>query len=747
RGERQYWWLGPESGENTVATDDVVQAAADALDPATGRNIHFVVTGTEPARRLVVVANGLAVDDRSWRIIIDELLAGWSGAELAPATPENKLPQLVHALDAHARSIELLDESGWWRRNLAGAQIAAPLGTADLRARRRVSLAITAEGTAAVTAAAAAYGATVPEVLLTAVAVALHTGAQGKVARAIGSLVRCDADARSFANGTGDLVGGFATEFPLSVRIVDIDTTEALVGGSAAGSALVQIRDLYRSVPDGGAGYALLRYLNPETTAEFAAAESGRLTLRYRDLRPARVHTDGPADGVPLALSVDATDDGLLCRFDYATDVFAGEDVKTFAEHWVRALGGLAEHGLRPDVGLAGPAPAPQPAAEPVPTQMPEPVPDAEVTSLLRPVTGIPDAAAHESGHGALPRRHAQPAAAANPLPDTAGAPDAGELPRRRIPDAETPVPGTDADAAGAGLPQRGTATGTGASAQPEPGPEQTASPTGDTVPPAATGNDADELDSAATATASPSALPQRRRRPDADAELAAEPSSVSLPQRRPEPDAEAAPVDDPGPVSLPQRRPGPSHSAPDAASPEPVARSGALPQRRPRHDSGPAGEPVSEQAAESSVPPQAGPRYGGGAAGESAATVDPTPPALPGRRSAARAQPEHPGTETGFPEAGAATPKLHRRRPQHDNGSLAEPEPAGVSDPAPVSLPQRRSRLGAQPDVDSSAVLSEAVSAESGPGPEPLPERRSTAAAGSAPTGTGSESASAPAL
>src|SRR5690606_8430764 len=34
RGDRQYWWLGPESGENTVATDDVVQAAADALDPA-----------------------------------------------------------------------------------------------------------------------------------------------------------------------------------------------------------------------------------------------------------------------------------------------------------------------------------------------------------------------------------------------------------------------------------------------------------------------------------------------------------------------------------------------------------------------------------------------------------------------------------------------------------------------------------------------------------------------------------------
>ncbi|NUP29553.1 MAG: AMP-binding protein, partial [Nocardia sp.] len=319
RGEQQYWWLGPESGENTVATDDVVQAAADALDPASGRNIHFVVTGTDPERRLVLVANGLAVDDRSWRIVVDELIAGWAAADPAAAAPESKLPQLVHALDARARSIELLDESGWWRRNLAGAQIAPPLEPADLRLRRRVSLAITAEGTSAVTAAADVYRATVPEVLLTAVAIALRTGEQGAVARAIGSLVRCDADARSFTGGSTDLVGGFATEFPLSVRVADIDTAEALVGGPAAGRALVQIRDLYRSVPDSGAGYALLRYLNPETTAEFAAAESGRFTLRYRDLRPARVHTDGPADGVPLVLTVDATDDGLLCRFDYAT--------------------------------------------------------------------------------------------------------------------------------------------------------------------------------------------------------------------------------------------------------------------------------------------------------------------------------------------------------------------------------------------------------------------------------------------
>ncbi|WP_449878736.1 AMP-binding protein [Nocardia fusca] len=776
RGERQYWWLGPESGENTLATDDVVQAAADALDPATGRNIHFVVTGAEPDRRLVVVANGLAVDDRSWRIIIDELIAGWDDAELPAAAPETKLPQLVHALHARARSIELLDESGWWRRNLAGAQIAAPLGTADLRVRRRVSLAITAEGTAAVTAAAGVYGATVPEVLLTAVAVALHTGAQGRVARAIGSLVRCDADARSFANGTEDLVGGFATEFPLSVRIVDIDTTEALVGGPAAGSALVQIRDLYRSVPDGGAGYALLRHLNPETTAEFAAAESGRLTLRYRDLRPARVHTDGPTDGVPLALTVDATDDGLLCRFDYATDVFAGEDVKTFAEHWVRALGGLAEHGLRPDAGHVEPAPEPLPAPvsgpqpgselrslpEPQPAYMSEPVPDSEVTSLLRPVTDMPGAAAPEPGRGALPRRHAQPAAAADPLPDTAGGPAPDGLPRRRIPDAGTPAtaaPGTDADAAGAGLPQRRPV---GTPAQPE----ATTTAQRDTTPPMEPEIVAGPSDSAATE--SPAALPQRRSRLDADSAATVDSGSVSLPQRRSRldadsaatvdsgpvsppqpssrPDTDPAAVADPGPASLPQRRPGPSHSAPGAANPEPAARTGALPQRRSRHDSGPAGEPVSEQAADPSAAAQGGPRYGGGEVAEPVDAVEPPPPALPRRRSGSAGRPERPGTETESPEA-AEAPGLPQRRPRHDSGSLAEPERAGASEPASVPLPQRRSLRGAQSDADSAVAPSEPVSTESGLVPDPLPARGPAAETRPTPAGAESESVSAPAL
>ncbi|WP_280466176.1 amino acid adenylation domain-containing protein, partial [Nocardia brasiliensis] len=189
------------------------------------------------------------------------------------------------------------------------------------------------------------------DVLLTAVALALQTSAQESVTRAVGSLIRLSADQRCATNADESMVGGFTTEYPLPLRLNRIDTAEALVGGPAAGAALAQIKESRRAVPSQGVGYGLLRYLNADTADELGVLGRGRFALRYRDLRPARVHTDIAADDLLLDLTVDATDDGLLARFDYATAAFTADEVKTFAEHWIRALGGLAEHGLHPDAG------------------------------------------------------------------------------------------------------------------------------------------------------------------------------------------------------------------------------------------------------------------------------------------------------------------------------------------------------------------------------------------------------------
>ncbi|MBF6297742.1 non-ribosomal peptide synthase/polyketide synthase [Nocardia amamiensis] len=346
--------LDPRHGETSLPIDDVVQAAAAALDPEQGRNIHFVLTGGPEARStLIVVAGSLVVDDVSWRVIVDQLTGSWNRARhAAPAAPESGLGMVIRALSARAHDPATVAEMDWWRRALGTIPEGAGADGRDLSARSRVSLTITAEGAEAVAAAAEAYHTGVADILLTALALALRTSAGETVTRAIGSVVRLPADGRAATHADAEsMVGGFVTEYPLPLRLTRIDIEDALIGGPAAGTAIAQIKELRRSVPARGVGYGLLRYLNADTAAELRGLGRGRFALRYRDLRPARVHTDLPSDDLLLVLTVDATDDGLLARFDFAAAAFRGEDAKVFAEHWIRALGGLAEHGLRPDAG------------------------------------------------------------------------------------------------------------------------------------------------------------------------------------------------------------------------------------------------------------------------------------------------------------------------------------------------------------------------------------------------------------
>ncbi|MGW4633968.1 amino acid adenylation domain-containing protein [Nocardia sp. NPDC004415] len=342
--------LDAEDGESTLPVDDVVAAAAAALDPDEGRNIHFVLTGVgDGPATLVVVANALVLDENSWRTVIDQLTSAWSrGRHAAPGAPDAGLGDLVRRLAEYPSTAAARAEREYWHRVIRSRAAES----VDLRQRNRVSLTITGEGSAAVGRVAEAYRASVDEVLVTAAALAIQTAADSVAVRVLGNVVRLRADQRKLGRADAEnVVGGFTTDFPLPLRLDGVDLADALVGGPAAGRALAQIKELRRTVPAHGAGFGLLRYLDIEAADSVRALDRGRFAVRYRDLRPATVHTDLAADDLALVLTVDAGPDGMVARFDYATSVLTAEAVKTFAEHWIRALGGLAEHGLRPGAG------------------------------------------------------------------------------------------------------------------------------------------------------------------------------------------------------------------------------------------------------------------------------------------------------------------------------------------------------------------------------------------------------------
>ncbi|MTE11445.1 non-ribosomal peptide synthetase [Nocardia aurantiaca] len=361
RGAAVVWQIDPNVEAVGDPIEAVIHAAAAELDPEKGYNMRFVllenvapegagVTEDRPAAVLVVVANGLVVDDTSWRTVIEDLTASWSGGHATPPSADAHPLGIARALAERAVDADTLDELDWWRTALADvAEGVSPdlvLGAADSGARGRVSVAITGEGAAAIDGVARRYGASIDDVLLAALAATLLAPGAESLRDTLGSVVRLIADGRAPGDPAGlRTVGAFSTTYPFPLRLDGIDLDDVRAGGPTAGAVIEQIRDRSREVPSQGVGFGLLRYLNPETVAQIAVLPVGRIGFRYRDLRPAQVYPEPVADDLYLDVTVDTSQDGLIARFDFVGSVLDLDQVKQLVEGWVQALGGMAEHG------------------------------------------------------------------------------------------------------------------------------------------------------------------------------------------------------------------------------------------------------------------------------------------------------------------------------------------------------------------------------------------------------------------
>ncbi|MEV0101255.1 amino acid adenylation domain-containing protein [Nocardia sp. NPDC050789] len=359
RGAAVVWQIDPNVEAVGDPIEAVIHAAAAELDPERGYNMRFVLlenaagagdAGDRPAAVLVVVANGLVVDDASWRTVIEDLTASWSGGHATPHSADAHPRGVARALADRAVDDATVGELDWWRKALAGVtEGISPdlvLGEADSGSRGRVSVAITGEGAAAVDAVARRYHASIDEVLLTALAATLLDPDSETLRDTLGSVVRLIADGRVPGDRDGlRTVGAFSTSYPFPLRLEGLDLAEVRSGGPGAGSVIEQIRDFAREVPSHGVGFGLLRYLNPDTVAEIAVLPLGRIGFRYRDLRPAEVYPEPVAADLYLDVTVDTSQDGLVARFDFVGAVLTLDQVKQLVEGWVQALAGLADHG------------------------------------------------------------------------------------------------------------------------------------------------------------------------------------------------------------------------------------------------------------------------------------------------------------------------------------------------------------------------------------------------------------------
>ncbi|MFI6012739.1 amino acid adenylation domain-containing protein [Streptomyces sp. NPDC051243] len=288
-----------------AALDDQLAAALSRLDPEAGRMLQAV--WFTDSRRLLLVAHHLVVDGVSWRIITSDLAEAWRTGRALPRSGTS-FRTWSRLLTEESRKPGRVRELAWWTGVSEGVRpfLERELGTTG--SPREHTLVLPDDVTASLlTSVPAAYHAAVPDVLLTALALATAAWRERRgdlSGRCM--LVGLEGHGREedIAEGV-DLaatVGWFTTYHPVAVDPGPLDLDEALAGGPAAGTALKRIKEQLRAVPDHGLGYGLLRHLNPDTAPALEKLPQPQILFNYLG----RFAASGPA-GEPWELAPEAT--------------------------------------------------------------------------------------------------------------------------------------------------------------------------------------------------------------------------------------------------------------------------------------------------------------------------------------------------------------------------------------------------------------------------------------------------------
>ncbi|MGW1929588.1 condensation domain-containing protein, partial [Streptomyces sp. NPDC001919] len=257
------------------------------------------------------------------------------------------------------------------RRRAPGARLLAerPLDPArdTVATARRLTVRLSPERTEPLLSAVPqAFHGTVNDTLLTALALAVGERAARSGMPADGLTVELEGHGREQDLVPGaDLtrtVGWLTSVYPVRLTADGYDPAAVAAGSQDAGTALKEIKERLRDVPDGGIGAGLLRYANAATAGLFPPGGGPEILWNYLGRQTARTQSVwGPAaeadalavrpdPGMPLShpLAVDAEiengPDGpeLAATFVWAGEALSPNTVAELADGWLAALDLLA---------------------------------------------------------------------------------------------------------------------------------------------------------------------------------------------------------------------------------------------------------------------------------------------------------------------------------------------------------------------------------------------------------------------
>ncbi|GAA2526712.1 amino acid adenylation domain-containing protein [Pilimelia columellifera] len=359
-------------GASDLTDDAAVRAAVSRLAPRDGVVLQAVLLPVAAdAARLAIVLHHAIADGVTWRILTDDLAAGWTAVAAGRPVELTPVPTSFGrwALAQQANAVDRQAETSYWQATLAAGDPpigAAPLDRAkDTAATARRQVVSLPDGLTAplLGAIPAAFRGRVNDVLLAAFAVALGRWRRERAGHpGHDVLIELEGHGREEIAGL-DLsrtVGWFTTLFP-----VRLDPGPA-TGADGLADAIKRVKEQLRAVPDHGIGYGMLPELAGGPTPRILFNYLGRFGAGDGDWAvlgddPVREDRD-PAMPLTHQLEVDAAvrdETGgprLSAAFTWPGRVLPAEAVAELADGWVAVLAEIVAASRRPGFGGATPA-------------------------------------------------------------------------------------------------------------------------------------------------------------------------------------------------------------------------------------------------------------------------------------------------------------------------------------------------------------------------------------------------------
>ncbi|MBV8932158.1 MAG: amino acid adenylation domain-containing protein, partial [Kutzneria sp.] len=241
-------------------------------DPAHGM-VHAV--WSEPLGQLLLAVHHLAVDGVSWRVLLDDIAAGWDDAIAGrpvrlPGVPTSfRIWANRLARETPTRRAEL----EVWQRVLSAPEpaIGRPLDPATDTAGNARELVHEFEAGALLSVVPDRFRAGADHVLLCALALAVRAWRDRRRTPSQVLRVMVEGHGRyDFAEfDLSRTVGWFTVRYPVALDLATADNTA---------SALKTVKEQVRALPDGGLGYGLLRHLTDRT---LAALDEPQVAFNY----------------------------------------------------------------------------------------------------------------------------------------------------------------------------------------------------------------------------------------------------------------------------------------------------------------------------------------------------------------------------------------------------------------------------------------------------------------------------------